>query len=90
MRENADKLGNRGKGFNDCDSDGDHDHDVSPVKGHATDTTMIITTMGTTTIMEIIMVMTTEAITISDRWARLPFCKGDYVGTAVAAAPASL
>jgi len=34
VRENADKLGNRGKGFNDCDSDGDHDHDVSPVKGH--------------------------------------------------------
>jgi hypothetical protein len=34
VRKNADKLGNRGKGFNDCDSDGDHDHDVSPVKGH--------------------------------------------------------
>jgi hypothetical protein len=34
VREYADKLGNRGKGFNDCDSDGDHDHDVSPVKGH--------------------------------------------------------
>jgi hypothetical protein len=43
----------------------------------------MITTMGTTTIMEIIMVMTTETITISDRWARLPFCDGDYVGTAV-------
>ncbi|HUA38294.1 MAG TPA: FecR family protein [Candidatus Sulfopaludibacter sp.] len=36
VRDNSDKLGTGGDGFNrdDCDGDHDHDHDVSPHKGH--------------------------------------------------------